>query len=164
MKTLSILRHAKSSWSDTGLSDRERPLNARGERDAPMMGKRLNESPVRPSLIVSSPAVRAWQTAKTVAREISYPKEFLQRDDRLYLASVRQILDVLAEQDQGFNSIMLVGHNPGLTELANRLVPGLTSNVPTCGLLAVEIDTDDWNILGNPATELVLYDYPKRNA
>ena len=162
MKTLSILRHAKSSWNDSALSDRERPLNARGERDAPTMGQRLNASVVRPSLIVSSPAVRAWQTAKTVAHEISYPKEFLQRDDRLYLASVRQILEVLAEQDPGFNSVMLVGHNPGLTDFANRLVPGITANLPTAGLVAVEIDSDDWNILGNPACDLVLYDYPKR--
>lgn len=164
MKTLSILRHAKSSWNDASLSDRERPLNKRGRHDAPMMGRRLKESAIRPSLIVSSPAVRAWTTAKIVAREISYPREFLQRDDRLYLAGVRQLFDVVSEQDPGFNSIMIVGHNPGLTEFANRLVPDLTPNVPTCALVAVEIDTDDWNLRGNPACRLLLYDYPKRVA
>lgn len=162
MKTLSLLRHAKSSWNDTGLSDKDRPLNSRGEHDAPMMGSRLNDSPIRPSLIVSSPAVRAWTTARIVALEISYPKEFLQRDERLYLAGVNQMLDVLSEQDPGFNSIMLVGHNPGLTEFANRLVPDLTSNLPTCGMVSVEVDSDDWNLRGNPACELVLFDYPKR--
>jgi phosphohistidine phosphatase len=162
MKTLSLLRHAKSSWNDAGLSDKERPLNSRGERDAPMMGRRLNDSPIRPSLIVSSPAVRAWTTAKLIAHEISYPKEFLQRDDRLYLAGVSQLLEVLSEQDPGFNSIMLVGHNPGLTDFANKLVPGITSNVPTCAMVSVQIDSDDWNIRGNPPCELVLYDYPKR--
>ena len=164
MRTLTIVRHAKSSWDAAGVPDRERPLNARGERDAPMMGQRLNESPVRPSLILSSKAVRAWTTAKIFAREISYPREFLQGDERLYLAGVRQILDVLAEQDSGFKSIMIVGHNPGLTGLANLLVPDVTPNLPTCGIVAVNIDSDDWNIRGNPASELLLFDYPKRAA
>ena len=161
MKTLSILRHAKSSWSDASLSDKKRPLNKRGKRDAPMMGQRLKTSAIRPSLIVSSPAVRAWTTAKIVAEEISYPREFLQRDDRLYLAGVGQLLDVVSEQDAGFNSVMIVGHNPGLTDFANLLVPDITPNVPTCGLVAVEIDTDDWNLRGNPTCRLLLYDYPK---
>ena len=162
MKTLSLLRHAKSSWSDASLGDRERPLNKRGKRDAPLMGQRLHASVVRPSLIVSSPAVRAWATAKIVAAEISYPREFLQREDRLYLAGVRQLLEVVSEQDAGFNSIMLVGHNPGLTDFANWLVPELTPNVPTCGLVAVEIDADDWDIRDNSGCELLFYDYPKR--
>ena len=163
MKTLSILRHAKSSWSDPTIDDRDRPLNKRGKRDAPLMGRRMIESAIRPSLILSSPATRAWATACTVAREISYPREFLQRDSRLYLASVEQIVSVLAEQDQGFNSILLIGHNPGLTEFANRLAPGLTSNVPTCGLVAVELDTDSWDLTELPRCKLLTYDYPKRH-
>lgn len=162
MKTLTLLRHAKSSWDESGLSDRDRPLNARGDRDAPVMGRRIMESPVRPSLILTSKAVRAWSTAKIIAREISYPREFLQGDERLYLASVRQILAVLGEQDNGFNSVMIVGHNPGLTDLANLLVPNLTPNLPTCGVVAVNIDSDDWNIRGNPPAELLYHDYPKR--
>ncbi len=164
MKTLTLLRHAKSSWKDTSLTDKERPLNKRGKRDAPMMGKRLSNMGVRPSLIVSSPAVRAWTTAKIVADEISYPREFLQRDERLYLASVRSLMAVPADQDPGFNSIMLVGHNPGLTDFANMLVPGLTPNVPTTGIVAVDIDADDWDLRADPDRELRLYDYPKRIA
>lgn len=164
MKTLTLLRHAKSSWSEAGISDKDRPLNLRGNRDAPVMGRRIKDSPVRPSLILVSKAARAWATAKIIAREISYPREFLQGDDRLYLASVRQILEVLVEQDSGFNSIMVVGHNPGLTELANQLVPDLTPNLPTCGVVAVHIDSEDWNLRGNPPTELVYHDYPKRIA
>ena len=162
MKTLTILRHAKSSWKDLTLADRDRPLNKRGKRDAPVMGQRLSQSSIRPSLIVSSPAVRAWSTAKIIAREISYPREFLQRDERLYHAGVETLFDVVGEQDQGFNSIMLVGHNPGLTEFANVLMPGVTSNVPTCGLVAVEIDADDWDLRQSSERRLVLYDYPKR--
>src|SRR5210317_2497081 len=108
MKTLTLVRHAKSSWKDSSLADRDRPLNKRGKRDAPEMGRRIVAAGIRPSLIVSSPAVRAWTTAKVIASEIGYPREFLQRDSALYLASVNGILDVIASQDTGFNSLMLV--------------------------------------------------------
>jgi phosphohistidine phosphatase len=161
MKTLTLVRHAKSSWKDTSLADRERPLNKRGKRDAPEMGRRIAAAGIRPSLIVSSPAVRAWTTAKVIADEIGYPREFLQRDNALYLASVNGILDVIASQDVGFNNLMLVGHNPGFTDLANYLVPGLTNNVPTAGVISVELDTDDWSIYDRPDTKLLLYDFPK---
>ena len=162
MKTLTILRHAKSSWKDTGLSDHDRPLNKRGERDAPIMASRIQQAGIRPSLILSSPAVRAWTTAKLVAKNISYPIEFLHRDERLYNAGVRSIIDVLAEQDIGFSSSMIVGHNPGFTDFANYLVPGLTHNIPTCGVVSVTVDSDDWNLKADKNAELVTYDYPKK--
>ena len=162
MKTLTLMRHAKSSWSDSGLPDRERPLNRRGERDAPEMGRRLKDHGIRPSLICSSPAVRAWTTAKTVAREMGYPIEFLQKESDLYLASVNDILDVLVAQDSGFNNIMLFGHNPGMTDFANYLVPGLTSNLPTAGVVAVQFEQDDWNLHERPDIELLVHDYPKK--
>jgi phosphohistidine phosphatase len=161
MKTLTLVRHAKSSWKDSSLADRDRPLNKRGNRDAPEMGRRIVAAGIRPSLIVSSPAVRAWTTAKVIANEIGYPREFLQRDNALYLASVNSILDVIASQDAGFNSLMLVGHNPGFTDFANYLVPGLTNNVPTAGVVSVELDTDEWTLYDKPDTELLLYDFPK---
>ena len=161
MKTLTLVRHAKSSWKDTSLADRDRPLNKRGKRDAPEMGRRLTAAGVRPSLIVSSPAVRAWTTAKIIANEIGYPREFLQRDSALYLASVNGILDVIVSQDAGFNNLMLVGHNPGFTDFANYLVPGLTNNMPTAGVVSVELDTDDWSLYDKPDVELLLHDFPK---
>jgi len=162
MKTLTLIRHAKSSWKDAGLADRDRPLNGRGENDAPVMGARLRDSGIRPSLLISSPANRAWTTARIVAAEIGYPREFLQREERLYLASPADMIEVLKEQDAGFNSIVLFGHNPGLTEFANRLVPNLTSNVPTCGIVSVDIDTDDWDLSYLPACHLNFFDYPKK--
>jgi len=162
MKTLTLVRHAKSSWKDSSLADRDRPLNKRGERDAPDMARRIAAAGIRPSLIVSSPALRAWTTAKAVAKEIGYPIEFLQRETELYLASLRDILDVLDAQDEKFNSLMVVGHNPGLTTFANYLVPGITHNVPTAGVVCVNIDQDDWNLHGQPAAELVVFDYPKK--
>ena len=163
MKTLTLVRHAKSSWKDRGLSDRERPLNKRGEHDAPIMGRFITEAGVRPSQIISSPAVRAWTTAKIFARELGYPIEFLQREDGLYLASLDNLLDVVATQDAGFSNLMLFAHNPGLTDFANYLVPGLTNNLPTTGVVSVNLDSDDWMLYDRPQTELVLYDYPKKH-
>ncbi len=161
MKILTLVRHAKSSWKDTTLTDRQRPLNSRGERDAPEMGRRIADHGIRPSLILSSPAVRAWTTAKSIAAAMGYPAEFLQREETLYLASLDDLLDIVTAQDNGFNSLMIVGHNPGLTEFANFLVPGLTDNLPTAGVVSVQIDRDDWSLYGQPETELIVHDYPK---
>lgn len=163
MKTLTLVRHAKSSWSDSKLSDRERPLNNRGERDAPMMGKRIVDAGIRPSLIVASPATRAWTTAKVIAGEIGYPLEFLQSENDLYLASLNDLLDVVAAQESGFNSLMLVGHNPGLTEFANYLSPGITKNVPTAGVVSVSFERDQWNLYERPVIGDVIFDYPKKS-
>jgi phosphohistidine phosphatase len=163
MKIITIVRHAKSSWKDMSLPDRKRPLNKRGRRDAPEMGRRIREHGVRPSLIITSPATRAWTTAKIIAREINYPKEFLQREDGLYLASLDDILDIVMAQDNGFNNMMVVGHNPGLTDFANFLVPGLTDNLPTAGVVSVEIDQDDWSLYERPKCKLLVHDYPKLN-
>lgn len=126
------------------------------------MGERIREHGIRPSLIVSSPATRAWTTAKIVARAINYPREFLQKEDSLYLASLEEILDIVVAQDNGFNNLMLVGHNPGLTEFANFLVPGLTNNLPTAGVVSVEIDKDDWSIYERPPAKLLVHDWPKK--
>lgn len=162
MKTLTLLRHAKSSWSDPGLIDHDRPLSGRGKRDLPVMGERLQRAGIRPSLILSSTAVRAWKTAKGIAKHISYPTEFLQREQRLYHAGVNRMLDVLAQQDDAFNSILLIGHNPGLTDFANYLVPGITDNIPTCGFVSLTVDSEDWNLKGEKKIELAVYDYPKK--
>jgi phosphohistidine phosphatase len=161
MKILTLVRHAKSSWGDSTLTDRQRPLNARGERDAPEMGTRIAQHGIRPSLILTSPAVRARTTATIIANEIGYPIEFLQREDALYLASLDDLLDVVVAQDNGFNNLMIVGHNPGLTEFANFLVPEITNNLPTAGVVAVQMDREDWSLHTQPTCELLAYDYPK---
>jgi len=163
VKTLTILRHAKSSWDEPGLADFDRPLNGRGKRDAPVMGQRMKAAGIRPSLIVSSPAARAWSTAKIVAREMAYPVEFLQRERDLYHAGTERLFDVIGRQDEGFNSIVIVAHNPGLTDLANKLIPGLTSNLPTAGFVSVLIDTDTWELRARKSADLIEYNYPKLN-
>ena len=161
MKTLTIVRHAKSSWKHPELSDRERPLNKRGERDAPVMARRVVDAGIRPSQVISSPAVRAWTTARIFAKELGYPAEFLQREDSLYLASLDNLLDVIATQDAGFNHLMLFGHNPGLTDLVNYFVPGLTGNLPTSGVVSVGLESDDWTLYDRPTAALILHDFPK---
>lgn len=162
MRTLTLVRHAKSSWKNAALRDRDRPLNKRGQRDAPKMGRRIKAAGIRPSLIISSPAERAWSTAKIVAREIDFPIEFMQRENDLYLASLDRLLDVVAAQDKGFMNMMLFGHNPGLTDFANYLCPGLTSNVPTAGVVSVEFESDDWLLYERPDVRLMRYDFPKK--
>jgi phosphohistidine phosphatase len=164
MKTLTLVRHAKSSWDDSSLSDRDRGLNARGKRDAPVMGERIAAAGVRPSMIITSPAVRAWTTAKIIAQEIGYPIEFLQRENNLYLASLDTLLDVVVAQENEFNNLMIVGHNPGLTDFANFLSPGLTSNLPTAGVVSVSLNIEDWKLYERPATELLVFDYPKKRS
>ncbi len=163
-RRLTLLRHAKSSWKDPSLDDFDRPLNQRGERDAPVMGRRLRARGARPSLFLTSKARRARRTARLIAREIGYPLEFLQGEDALYLASPDQIIDLLARQDDSFHDILLCGHNPGLTDLAVRLSGLPIDNVPTCGIVALEGELPRWQDLHERRLELVYFDYPKKSA
>lgn len=162
MKTLTLLRHAKSSWKDAGLKDHERPLNRRGRRAAPLMADRMKDAGIRPSLVLSSPALRAWTTAEIVAQRLGLPVESVQREDRLYHAAVSGLLEIVAGQDPDVDHVMIVGHNPGLTDFANHLLPGLTGNIPTCGVVSFELAADDWDLGGDIETTLLVYDYPKR--
>ena len=161
-RQLTLLRHAKSSWDDAKLKDRNRPLNERGERDAPLMGKRLHARGARPTLILTSPAVRARQTAQIVAREIGYPQEFLQREEDLYLASPDEIVAVIARQDSSFKDVIVCGHNPGLTDLANQLTGAGIDNVPTTGVVVIALNLSNWADLNGAQGELLLFDYPRR--
>ena len=160
-KRITLLRHAKSSWKDASLADRDRPLNRRGNKSAPDMGKRLAELGVRPSLLLTSPAKRARETARLIARELNYPLEFIQSESDLYLATPETILQVVARQDNGFNDVMLFGHNPGITELANRLGHRNIDNVPTCGMVGIELDVKEWTEIVAADGKTVFFDYPK---
>ena len=161
MKRLSLLRHAKSSW-DTPGADRDRPLNHRGERDAPRMGVRLKARQLRPSLILTSPAARATATARSIANALGYPTEFIQREEQLYLASAGAILNIVAAQEDTFNDLLLVGHNPGMTDVINELIPDFElDNLPTAGIVSIDCAVDTWNQPIRGKGELVFFDYPK---
>lgn len=127
------------------------------------MAVRLQEAAIRPSLILSSPAVRAWETAKVVAQQIGYPLEFLQQESDLYLASRRKLIEIIGRQDNGFNSMLVVAHNPGLTDLANYLIAGLTDNLPTSGIVSINLASDEWDLRQTGDNELLVYDYPKKH-
>ena len=162
MKRLILLRHAKSSWSDDDLRDSERPLSGRGERDAPRMGARLRERGIRPALMLSSPALRARRTATLVARALDYPEHAIRLDAMLYLAAPEEILAAVAEQADAVDCLLVVGHNPGLTELTNLLLPELElANLPTAGTVVVDCAIERWAEVRNGQRRLVHYDYPK---
>jgi phosphohistidine phosphatase len=160
-KRLTLLRHAKSSWENANLADRNRPLNERGEHDAPLMARRLRQLGVRPSLIVTSPAARALQTVRLFAREINYPLEFLQRESALYLATPAEILAVLTEQDDSFSDLLVCGHNPGLTELAGLFSKGVVKDLPTCGAAVFESRVRSWKNVASSDWTLTALDFPK---
>ena len=162
MKELILVRHAKSSWKDAALNDRDRPLNERGKRDAPEMGSRLAQRGYRPDRIVSSPAVRALETARTIAGKLGYAHGSIAVEERLYGAGVADLLHVIRGVDESAATLMLFGHNPGLTELANHLGPRPIPNLPTCGVLHLGFDTDAWSAVGYARGAEALFDFPKR--
>jgi phosphohistidine phosphatase len=127
------------------------------------MGRRLVDKGGRPTLIVTSTATRARQTARLVARAIGYPQEFVQSERKLYLADPGTILDVIGEQDDAFNDLVVCGHNPGITELACILGDTHIDNVPTCGIVIVDAETDRWEGLRGAPRTLVEFDYPKKS-
>jgi phosphohistidine phosphatase len=142
MKTLMVLRHAKSSWDEPGLDDHARPLNDRGERDAPRMGRLVRDRDLLPDLILSSDAVRARLTAEAVAAAAGFDGT-IQLEPSLYLASAAGILEVLSSIDEDAGRVMIVGHNPGLEELVARLTRGPES-LPTASLALITLRIDRW--------------------
>lgn len=162
MKRLTLVRHAKSSWKEAGLGDHDRPLNKRGKHDAPMMGKRLHGQGVSPDLLLSSTAKRARKTAEVIAETIGYRPAAVVYDERLYLAGVESLLELIRGLDDDKDHVMLFGHNPGFTALANRLGDSPLENLPTCGVYSVELPIDHWRQVGKRPGQLRLYDYPKR--
>jgi len=162
MKRLTLVRHAKSSWAAPAAADRDRPLSNRGERDSRKMGRRLVAHKARPSLIVTSPALRAQATAKALAAALSYPLEFLQVEDDLYLAAPSNLLDVAQKQQDDYSDLLIVGHNPGLTDLVNQLLSDMhLDNLPTGAVVAMDFDTDAWSQIHACPARLAYYDYPK---
>ena len=162
MKTLILIRHAKSSWKNPGVPDRLRPLNKRGKRDAPVMGERLAERGLEVDRVISSPATRALATAEVITSEIGFPWEEVLVDERLYHADAPELLEVIQGLDDYLDCVMCFGHNPGLTDLVNHLSPYYVDNVPTCGVVELRFDVDTWALVGEFEPIEVDFDYPKR--
>jgi phosphohistidine phosphatase len=162
MLRLTLLRHGKSSWDDPELEDLERPLAPRGLRDVPEMGRRLAKRGELPGLILSSPALRALSTARAIAREIGYREDGIRQEPALYMASPLEILATLQRLGDPPQHLMVVGHNPGLTELANMLDEFHLDNLPTAAILSVEFDASDWGRIEPASARLLWFDYPKK--
>ena len=145
MRTLLVLRHAKSSWNHPKLSDHDRPLNKRGQNDAPRIGKLLRQQRLSPGAIISSTAKRARRTAEEVARSTTFDGA-VQFDPRLYLADPETILDVVRRADPDTRRVMVVAHNPGLEELIQRLTDE-DEPLPTAGLAQIRLPIDRWTEL-----------------
>jgi phosphohistidine phosphatase len=145
MKTLLVLRHAKSSWKDSGLADFERPLNSRGKQASDLMGRFLRKKKPYPDLVLCSTALRARETGRLVLEAARLVVE-VRYDQRLYLASADRLAEIVSQIEEDRANVMLVGHNPGMEELLPRLT-GVTVSMPTAALAKIDLDVDEWGAL-----------------
>lgn len=150
MKTLLVLRHAKSSWRDSGLADFERPLNGRGKQASDLIGRFLRKKKIRPDLVLCSTATRARETVRLVLEAARLVVE-VRYDQRLYLASADRLAEIISQIEEDRARVMLVGHNPGMEELLPRLT-GVTESMPTAALAKIEFDVDQWTALSEQTT------------
>ena len=161
MKTLLLVRHAKSSWDDPSMSDFDRPLNERGKKDAPKMVERLIEKGITINTFLSSPAKRAKKTAKIFAHAYKKAEEEIFLIPQLYLAASSVFESVLSSLESDSDTIALFSHNPGITDFANTLTEARIDDIPTCGVFAIKIETNDWKNFREAKKEFLFFDYPK---
>ncbi|OWY19048.1 phosphohistidine phosphatase [Sphingobacteriales bacterium UPWRP_1] len=166
MKTLYIVRHAKSSWKEAGLEDIDRPLNERGKHDAPEMGKYLKQQGVKPDALYSSPAKRAQKTAQLIAAELGFDKDKISIQPVLYTfnPNVEAILNFIAQLPDEQQTVMLFGHNPTFTELANHFTKNrFTAENPTCSVVGLQLHINTWKKSPRAEADLHLFASPKKS-
>jgi len=163
MKKLTLLRHAKSSWADSGQQDFDRPLNERGLRDAPMMARRLLDRQCSPDFILCSAANRTRQTAKFMLDTHALPEQAVSYHDDLYLSSPGTLLNHIQQTNDSVQHLMVIAHNPGLETLGRQLHPGAPAQLATCAVLHFELHSDSFVIQPDTQIELVLHDFPKNS-
>jgi phosphohistidine phosphatase len=157
MKQLFLIRHAKSDWANPELKDIERHLNERGYSNANMMAAKFNH---KPDLIISSPAIRAISTALIFARNLNYNANSIVIKQELYESTVKDYISVINSIDNTFDTVLLFAHNPTISDLAQHLTQALPMEMPTCAIVGVNFDTNDWKKAKEG--ELFLFDYPKK--
>lgn len=162
MKTLVLIRHSKSDWSDPNLTDIERPLNKRGKRDAPFMASLLKEKGVAPDIILTSPAERALQTVKYFVDEFNFDRDKILVREEIYSMGSIAIRKLISQIDDSHNVIFLFGHNPDLSALANQLLDVFIENVPTTGIVCIDFDFNSWKEILNKKGKLRFFEYPKK--
>ncbi len=162
VKTLLIVRHAKSSWDAGTLSDFERTLNERGKKDAPVMAQRLKERNISIDAFVSSPAKRAKKTAELFAEVYGRDKDEIVFISKLYHAAIPAFFEVTEELADEFNTVAIFSHNPGITEFVNMLTSEVRlDNMPTCGIFAIRMHDSSWKNFSKARKEFLFFDYPK---
>lgn len=163
MKRLLLVRHAKSSWNNPDQRDIDRPLNHRGERDAPEMGRRLAKAGLQADELISSPAVRAMMTARRIAESLGMGEGQIRQVKEMYEAGLGELFGVLQGVDDTHESVILIGHNPGLTVLNYCLSGYPINNIPTCGMVHVELAVGSWSEVEEGGATFLFYDYPKNH-
>lgn len=161
MKQLLLVRHGKSEWGNSHLSDFNRPLNARGHRNAPEMATRILEKKEVPQLLVSSPALRAITTATHFAQTWGIPANQILQVPSIYEANTTALLKVVNGLDNQYDHIAIFGHNPGFTDFANYLSNANIYNIPTCGTVIMEFPTENWAEISHHSGKLLTFDFPK---
>jgi phosphohistidine phosphatase len=161
LKRLIIVRHAKADKKDQRLKDFDRPLTARGEKDAAEMGRRLARRGLHPDTVVSSPALRALATAKLIARELDFPWAEIRLETEAYEADAGALVSIVRSLDDRAEIAMIVGHNPGVTALAQTLVRTFTADLPTSAVVVLDLAVDAWAGVRSGSGRLSLFDAPK---
>ena len=161
MKYIFLVRHAKSSWADYSLADHDRPLNNRGERDAPFMATKLVDAGYAVHGLLSSTAKRARKTANAFRKAFELDKDQLHLERGLYHAMPTQIINEIKALPDSWTSVAVFGHNPGFTDLVNRF-PGIhIDNVPTCGIHGSSCNVSNWSEWSPEKAEHLFFYYPK---
>lgn len=161
MKHLILMRHAKSSWEDPALSDRLRPLNQRGQRDAPKMGRHLASLGLAPQHLMTSPATRTLETARHVARQLDFSEARIVLNEALYDASGEALLAVIETLDSAFTTVLMVAHHPGLPELTARLTGDGPLHFPTAAFAVLDLEVDAWRALYPGCARLSRFEIPR---
>lgn len=161
MKTLFVVRHAKSSWGDLTLNDFDRPLNDRGQRNAPEMAQRLLKKKYQIDAFVTSTAKRALQTASHFIKTYGRPAEELILREQLYHGAAHIYFEVVSALDDQYDSAALFGHNPGISAFVNQLTDTRIDDMPTCGIFAVSIDAESWKDFATAEKKFLFFDAPK---
>jgi phosphohistidine phosphatase len=161
MKTLFLMRHAKSSWNDSTLDDHERPLNQRGKDNAPIMAKRLHKLGIKPDALFTSTALRAASTAQVFAKHLDFPQPKISFDPNLYLATACMLQDYVSKIENSLNSVLIFGHNPRLTLLVAQVWGLPINNIPTCGIVSLKFGSSTWEEASSQLPSGATFDFPK---
>ena len=161
MKTLFLARHGKSSWSHPELPDEKRPLLVKGENNTKFIAEQLLSKVVKVDLIISSPVVRALETAKIIALILKYPEENIKTDNIIYSADANGLFDPLFDLSDSIESVMIIGHNPAMTYFVNNFIEKKVDNLPTSGVICVSLKIDKWQDIIKPNGKELFRIFPK---